>query len=62
MTGKGIFQGSPLGPRIYLYREVKYMDWVRRPVTGMPDVECRGGTMRFGAERYSDDTAVQAVE
>ena len=39
----GIFQGSPLGPRIYLYQEVKYMDKVRRPVTGIPDVECRGG-------------------
>ena len=39
----GIFQGSPLGPRIYLYQEVKYMDRVRRPDTGIPDVECRGG-------------------
>ena len=38
------------------------MDRVRRPDTGIPDVEFRGGVMRFGAERYSDNAAVLAAD
>ena len=35
---------------------------MRRPDTGIPDVEFRGGVMRFGAESYSDDAAVLVAD
>ena len=57
----GVFQGSPLGPRVYLYQEVQYMEAVGPGHTGIPSVWNTGVELAFDTERYSDDIVVPAA-
>ena len=57
----GVFQGSPLGPRVYLYQEVRYMEAVGPGHTGTPSVWNDGVELAFNTERYSDDAVVLAT-
>ena len=57
----GVFQGSPLGPRVYLYQEVAYMAEVGPGRTDLPSVWNQGIEYAFDTERYSDDAVVPAA-
>ena len=57
----GVFQGSPLGPRVYLYPEVEYMAEVGPGHTGLPGVWNNGVKYTFDTEWYSDDAVVPAA-
>ena len=57
----GVFQGSPLGPRVYLYQEVQYMEALGPEHTGTPSVWNNGGKLAFDTERYSDEAIVPAA-
>ena len=57
----GVFQGSPLGPRVYLYQEVEYMAEVGPGRTDLPSVWSNGVEYAFDTERYSDDAVVPAA-
>ena len=57
----GVFQGSPLGPRVYLYQEIRYMQAVGPGHTGIRSVWNDGGELAFDTERYSDDAVVPAA-
>ena len=57
----GVFQGSPLGPRVYLYHEVQYMTAARPGHTGIPSVWNNGVEFAFDTERYSDNAVVPAA-
>ena len=57
----GVFQGSPLEPRVYLYQEVQYMEAVGPGHTGIPSVWNNGVELAFDTERYSDDAVVPAA-
>ena len=61
----GVFQSSPLGPRVYLYQEVEYMAEVSPGRTDLPSVWSNGVEYAFDTERYTDDavvpTATQSV-
>ena len=54
----GVFQGSPLGPRVYLYQEVADMAEVGPGRTDLPSVWNQGIEYAFDTERYSDDAVV----
>ena len=54
----GVFQWSPLGPRVYLYHEVQYMAAVGPRHAGIPSVCNNGVEFAFDTERYSDDAHV----
>ena len=57
----GVFQGSPLGPRVWLYQEVQYMEAVGPAHTGIPSVWNNGVEFAFDTERFSDDAVVPAA-
>ena len=59
--GVGVFQGSPLGPRVYLYQEVQYMEAVGPVHTGIQNVWNNGVEFAFDTKRYSDDAVVPAA-
>ena len=54
----GIFQGSPLGPRFYMYQEVQYMAAVGPAHTGLPSVRKNGVEFAVDMERDPDDAVV----
>ena len=57
----GVFQGSPLGPGVYLYQEVQYMEAMGPGHTGILSVWNDGVELAFGTERYSDEAVVPAA-
>ena len=57
----GVFQGSPLSPRVYLYREKIYMEAVGQEDTRFPPSPTSTGKFRAATERYSDDAVEVGV-
>ena len=57
----GVFQGSPLNPRVYLYQVKTYMEAVGPEDTRFPPCPTSTGKFRAATERYSDDAAVVGV-
>ena len=57
----GVFQGSPLSPRVYMYQEKIYMEAVGPEDTGFPPFPTSTGKFRAATEPYSDDAVVVGV-
>ena len=57
----GVFQGSPLSPRVYLYQEKIYMEAVGPEDTGCPPIPTSTGKFRAATERYTDNAVVVGV-
>ena len=57
----GVFRGSPLAPRVYVYQKVQYMAEVRPGHTSIPSVWNISIELTFDTEWYSDDAIVLAA-
>ena len=57
----GLFQGSPLSPRVYLYQEKVYMEAVGPEDRGFPPFPTSTGQFWVATEHYSDDAVVVGV-
>ena len=57
----GVFEESPLSPRVYPHPEKIYMEEVGPEDNGLPPFPASTGQFRAAMERYSDDAVVVCV-